>query len=341
MTSASVADPAAPARRMGAFEPSVLRSNRLFESRDLDEARDRISRVMQPHEVRRVGGSARGAGSHMDFVRIGGIGLGTIDFGEAVQLEVDAIADYHLVMFCLRGQAETRVDGRALAATTHEGIVCGPGRDFSAALSPDCEQFVVRLDRAMFEAHAGGEVHFAESLDLRKPELQGWLEQVRAMATSPYLLASAQRNPMIAVELERLIVLLLLEGQGRRELAAPDARATGEPSRGIASAYVRRAEGYMQAHVEEAMCLADIARAAEAPVRTLLDAFKRCRDYTPMQYLKEVRLELAHRRLRRPDASTRVSAVALDCGFAHLGRFSQAYSRRFGEAPSVTLQKSL
>ena len=337
MTPAIAAAPALSAHRMGAFEPSVLRSNRLFESRDLDEARERISRVMQPHEVWRVGGRADGgAGSHMDFVRVGGIGLGTIDFGEAVQLEVDAIDDYHLLMFCLRGQAETRVDGRAIAASTHAGIVCAPGHDFSAALSADCEQFVVRLDRAMVQGHAGGELHFNEDLDLRRPELQPWLEQVRAMATSPHLLASAQRNPLIAVELERLLVLLLLEGQGRRAAApAPPA------ARGIASACVHRAEAYMQAHVEDPMCLADIARAAQVPVRTLLDSFKRFRDHSPMQYLKEMRLELARRRLQRPDAATRVSAVALDCGFVHLGRFSQAYSRRFGESPSVTLQASL
>lgn len=321
---------------MGAFEPSVLRSNRLFESHDLDEARDRISRVMQPHEVWRVGRCADGgAGSHMDFVRIGGIGLGTIDFGEAVQLEVDAIDDYHLLMFCLRGQAETRVDGRVFAASTHQGIVCAPGRDFSAALSPDCEQFVVRLDRAMVRRHAGGDVHFNEDIDLRRPGLQPWLEQLRAMATSPHLLASAQRNPLIAVELERLLVLLLLEGQGRQ--AAPEAGA----GRGIASACVRRAEAYMQAHVADPICLANIAHEAGVPVRTLLDSFKRFRDYTPMQYLKEMRLELARRRLQRPDAATRVSAVALDCGFVHLGRFSQAYSRRFGESPSVTLQAYL
>ncbi len=37
---------------------------------------------------------------------------------------------------------------------------------------------------------------------------------------------------------------------------------------------------------------------------------------------------------------TTVTMVALDCGLAHLGRFSQEYSRKFGEAPSETLRRA-
>ena len=51
------------------FEPLALRAHRLFESRDLDETRERISRVMQPHALL-PNGRTRGA-SHMDFVRLG------------------------------------------------------------------------------------------------------------------------------------------------------------------------------------------------------------------------------------------------------------------------------
>ncbi|MES2531442.1 MAG: anthranilate 1,2-dioxygenase regulatory protein AndR [Pseudomonadota bacterium] len=333
------ATPSAPSSIAGgarAFEPSLLRANRLFESCDLDDTRERISRVMQPHHLQPLGRTGGGR-SHMDFVRMGGIGLGTIDFGEAMRVDVDHIEDYHLLMFCLRGQAQATAAGRPVQADQTNGMICAPGTRFLADLSPDCEQFVVRLDRRMVEAHAGRAIQFSETLDLRRPELQAWLDQLRVLVTSPTLMQAALRSPLIAVEMERLLVHLLLDGQGWS-----DASPVPEPVStrlGLAPACVRRAETFMQAHAEDPLRLADIARAAEVPARTLLDAFRRFRDCSPMQYLRDMRLDVAHRRLSDPDAQTTVATVAMDCGFTHLGRFAQSYRERFGQAPSVTLQQ--
>jgi transcriptional regulator GlxA family with amidase domain len=34
-----------------------------------------------------------------------------------------------------------------------------------------------------------------------------------------------------------------------------------------------------------------------------------------------------------------VSSIAIECGFKHLGWFSQVYKKRFGEHPSESLNK--
>ena len=343
MSSVNRAFAAATAQRMGVFEPSLLRANRLFESRDLDDTRERISRVMQPHKLQPLAHAGAGTGrAHMDFVRLGGVGLGAIEFGEAMRVHVEEIEDYHLLMFCLRGNARVLADGEPLQASTSQGIICPPGRSFVADLSPDCEQFVVRLDRRMVEAHCGRAIRFHETLDLRRPQLQGWLDQLRVLATSPTMLQAAQRNPLIAVELERLLVHLLLEGQAWTDASAPAIRnsASAVTPPGIASACVRRAEAYMDAHAADAVCLEDIATAAGVPARTLLDAFKRFRGTSPMQHLRALRLDRVHALLQQADADgqAQVATLAMDCGFVHLGRFSQAYRERFGQVPSATLR---
>lgn len=109
----------------------------------------------------------------------------------------------------------------------------------------------------------------------------------------------------------------------------------GPPS-GIAPACVRRAEAFIHAHAAEPLRLADIALATDVPARTLLSAFQRFRERSPMQYLREVRLELARQRQRQPARQATVATIALDCGFLHLGRFAQAYRAQFGEPPSAT-----
>jgi hypothetical protein len=78
-----------------AADALALRACRLFETNDLDDAQDRISRIMQPHRLQRHarGGTAR---SHMDFLRLRGVGIGTIAFGQG-QIDVPPLDDYHLV----------------------------------------------------------------------------------------------------------------------------------------------------------------------------------------------------------------------------------------------------
>jgi transcriptional regulator GlxA family with amidase domain len=112
------------------------------------------------------------------------------------------------------------------------------------------------------------------------------------------------------------------------------------PRNGLASACVRRAEEYIEAHAEQPLRLGEIAQAAGVPVRTLLDAFSRFREVSPMQHLRDVRLERVRNRLLAAGPGTRVTSVALDCGFVHLGRFSSLYQERFGESPSQTLARA-
>jgi hypothetical protein len=96
------------------FEPLALRAHRLFETRDLDETREHISRVMQPHAL--LPSSRVHGPSHMDFVRLGGLGIGTIAFGDAMRVQVDAVDGYYLLMFCLSGHADVRAMGRFIGA---------------------------------------------------------------------------------------------------------------------------------------------------------------------------------------------------------------------------------
>jgi len=60
---------------------------------------------------------------------------------------------------------------------------------------------------------------------------------------------------------------------------------------------------------------------------------------SPMAWLRQRRLERVREGLRSgPQAD--VTSVALAHGFTHLGRFSQYYSRAFGEQPSQTRRRA-
>ena len=107
----------------------------------------------------------------------------------------------------------------------------------------------------------------------------------------------------------------------------------------IAPSLVRRAEECMRAHLKEVISISDLIRICGCSQSTLFSAFRNARDYTPMEFLVEQRLQNARKNLLNPRPKASVLDIALESGFRHLGRFSQFYKKRFGERPSETLRK--
>ncbi|BCJ48070.1 hypothetical protein GCM10010168_24300 [Actinoplanes ianthinogenes] len=102
-------------------------------------------------------------------------------------------------------------------------------------------------------------------------------------------------------------------------------------------AVVRRAIAYIDAHADRPITVEDIAAAAGIGVRGLQAAFARHRDTTPTGYLRQVRLEHAHRDLQAADP-TRGDTVTHKWGFTTPSRFATAYRTAYGRPPSHTLR---
>ena len=100
------------------------------------------------------------------------------------------------------------------------------------------------------------------------------------------------------------------------------------------------AEEFIRANAHLPMSLGDICRAAGVNARTLQDGFRKRRDCTPMEFLRDIRMEQARSGLLHPAENTSVAGEAARWGFLHFGRFSSEYRARYGELPSQTLRRS-
>lgn len=105
-------------------------------------------------------------------------------------------------------------------------------------------------------------------------------------------------------------------------------------------AAVRTCETYMREHVAETVTLLDLSQACGMRTRSLINAFEAVTGYSPMDYLKRLRLSAVRSMLLRASPrSTRVIDVATESGFWHMGHFARDYRVMFGEAPSQTLMQ--
>lgn len=308
----------------------ALRMCRIFETPDLDDARNRISKVMQPHSLIACGRQS-GLRSHMDFLKMKGMGIGTIKFGQAT-IAVPPLDDYYLAILCLSGSAEIRIDRDAFTVDQFNGVVCSPGSPIAGQFSPDCEQLVLKIDRKRLTAFNGPRpIRLRSRLDLRNPRLMPWLAALRSVIGDPATVRLIQDDPQVAAEYEQLFLRLLLVGQ--------DCSDQAERPLGARPNSVHRAVAYLRENATAAITLADIALAAGVPERTLHDAFKRFEKVSPLRYLRDLRLDQVHDQLSAGGDDVNVTTIALNAGFTHLSRFAQDYAERFGERPSETLRR--
>ena len=146
-------------------------------------------------------------------------------------------------------------------------------------------------------------------------------------------------HPLIRADtVDRVARAVLLTFPNTALTALTDPHRTGGGT--AEPAVVRRAVDFIDGHATRPVRVTDIADAAGVGVRALQRAFLRHRGRSPLAYLREVRLEGAHRELRAgdPTRGDTVAAVAARWGFSNPGRFAEEYRLRFGRSPRDTLR---
>jgi AraC-like DNA-binding protein len=149
--------------------------------------------------------------------------------------------------------------------------------------------------------------------------------------------AEAADSSLLIGSANRLLANLLLETFPNS--AARDAetdRRDRRDARGPGS--LRRAIAFIERNAEGDIGIADIARAALVSPRAVEFAFRRHLGTTPTAYLRQVRLDHAHRELLGADGELTVTEVSYRWGFSSPSRFSEYYRRAFGRTPRETLR---
>ena len=170
-------------------------------------------------------------------------------------------------------------------------------------------------------------------LDPRSCEgLRGYLRQVFNLAEhQPARLASPSCQRQL---LEDFLPLML---EALVVAANPAGRQQKPPAR---FEIVRAAQGWLHAHPDHPITLADLCRQAHAGRRSLIQGFREQLGMGPMAYLKVCRLHAVRRLLLAAEPERlRIGPLAAEWGFLNAGHFARDYRLLFGEKPSETLRR--
>jgi AraC-like DNA-binding protein len=315
---------------------------RLFDTTDIEEARNVCGRVFSPHSLAVIG-AGQALSARMDHLRIGPMSLNRLSWGARVRVDPGQLGTFCLLSLPVRGSAAFNVGGEQVVVSPRQACLIGAHQRFHFEADEQFDQVVLRFEyealarawRALSGAPPSSEIRLNAALPLAGKAwraLEPMLQVAAACASTSYAPAVL---PHIQLRLQDMLLTAMLL------YATPNFDplvTTHGPS--CSRELVRRAQSWFLEHLSEPVTLTMVALAIGVSSRTLQAAFQSECGSGPMQWLREQRLAAVHHHLLRTTrARPSISDAAFANGFSHLGEFSRAYRRRFGETPRETLSR--
>ncbi len=322
-----------------------LQRYRLFESHDVDEARESVARVFCPHGLNMLRPRTELDACHHSARLHRDVSLNYVQYGPGVQIEPGYLQDFFLLQIPLRGGADIRCGAQQVDATPSLASLPSPTEPLSMRWADDSPHLIVRLARpalqsrleALLQAPVRQALVFELGVPLDNPALAPlvhFIDYLRLTLDAGNALQTGGNR--LAEHAEGYLMSSLLMSARHNHSRA----LAGDAQRGLMPRVVRKAQEFMSAHAEQPVSLADVCREVGCSARALQLAFRQHAGQGPMEFLRELRLDKVRADLLAAalsDDGGGVRETAEKYGFLHLGHFAAQYRARFGERPSETL----
>ncbi|MGD9710932.1 MAG: AraC family transcriptional regulator [Thermomicrobiales bacterium] len=312
-------------------------------TRDIDEVHHHMSRMFCPHDLCIEGGNPPLAFRH-HHASLKSVTFNATDYGNPygrVVVNIPPMDALYLVQFSLCGTAQVTQESSTFELRPGHLCVLDPDARVRQVFGEGYKHFTVKISKSGLESvltqelgFRPGELHFSSQPVPLKGAAAAMAQLVRTICDNLDMGSSAFSHSRAAGAVEQTLQRLLLAAVPHNHTDLFNA-----PASTPAPYYVRRVESFIHEHACDPITLEQMIEVSGVSARSLHAGFRRFRDTTPMNYLKNCRLVLANRQLRAgAETGLSVTEVALTCGFTHLSKFARDYLERFGERPSATLK---
>lgn len=320
---------------------SLLASHVLCRESGFEDFRERLNDLFYPADVTPLSGTD-GPGGELRGTRTEHVTVGLMTFGQRTRVDPGRTPSHYHINVVLRGSLEAATGRQEMTATAGDAMVFTPTQQHRLLSCDNGEQHLgIKIDRGLVETELQAllgrplqaPLEFAFDFDLTSAPGRSWRNTLDLLVAESDSTGGLIRERPIQQHFERLLVSGLL-------LAQPHTytEALLRPQPPAYPRTVRKAVELIDARPETPFTVGDLARAAGVSARRLQEGFREYLGVTPMTYLRNVRLDRVHAELLT--GATGVTEAAGRWGFTHLSRFSAAYRRRFGTAPSEILARS-
>lgn len=283
---------------------------------------------------------------HYDGIRLPNrqMRIGSIRYGANVAINISNLKAYSISLPTY-GSQTLNLRGARILSTPKKGLIVSNNDLQDLIIDKDCQKIQVVIPEHSLE------MVLADLLDrpldqpvIFNPEMQldsvhlidAWWKNVQHFLQFKSHYMGFHALNLLTEDYESFMIKAFLLSQESNYSTA--LAALSEPQH---PAYLVKVRQFLIAHVHQDLCAEDLQRMAGVSKSKLYAEFQQAYGCSPMQFLKQYRLQQIYKILTQTGQqhSISISKLAYDWGFKHLSRFSQAYRDAYGESPSDTRRR--
>ena len=309
-------------------------------ARGIDETRAAFRRLVREHEILSFGDNRCHA--EISYAPLSNMAVSSVSLSTGITARAYEAQDSTLIFTLLDGEIEITMGGGRFNVRKNRIVIVPAGVPFSLDIPRRNRSIIVEIDQDHLGSFVSQELGtacrdlMALNLDADASESRAGVAGLIRFLRNELNDGSPQlRHAAYVSRMEDLIASSL-------SFALPQASARGEIRCDQKSMprYIRRTIEYMHAHADAPPTLETLSQVAAISPRTLIRGFNRFMGQSPIAYLRDLRLECAHKDLCRAHPhDVSVTAIAHKWNFCHVGRFTALYRQKFGESPAESLRK--
>lgn len=270
--------------------------------------------------------------------------IGYIEYGTDVTIDIDAsVLNSYSISLPISGKQELRRPNGLLMSDSENGIIVSPYDQQELSMAGNCRKIQVAITctamrqvlEELLQRPTQQPIVFETQISTSDGAPGAWWRLVKFLLVEMDQARDFFGHVSITRDIEKALIKGLILSQPNNyssELASLSQTRCPE--------YLLKAKKLIHDHASDEVNLDEVGRAVGVSRFKLYDDFKKYFGITPTVYLKRFRLEAVRQALLEGGCSGNITAVAMQWGFNHLGRFSSDYKKLFLEVPSKTVERS-
>ena len=309
------------------------RSN-VFAGASPFEVSDYVNRHVGLHGLH-IGSASKAAS--LSHRKAGSLDLCRLSYGARARVVSEGLPDIYHVQFILRGHCHYELDRQSLNLQAGHVLLINPDEPIDLTYSEDCEKFIVRVPSNLFDDACIEHRWFRPNECIKFNQVPYRFEELDSLLQLLNLLCqeaeSSTATPQILQHYNRVVTSKLMTMLKHNVSLTPLT---------LQCATFERLVQYIEDNIKCDITAEELAQYARLSLRSLYMLFEKNAESTPMSFIRMKKLQRVHMTLLDPTSKiANVTAVALEYGFNHLGRFSELYKSTFGVLPSESLKGRL